>query len=72
MTDTTRILTVVLEEQTRTDDVSAVVDAIRMIKGVMDVDINVSDQQEYLAVSAARHALGLKILDVLRNFDKKK
>lgn len=65
MTDRTRILTVVLDRDYRDDDVQSIVDAVKMIKGVISVDINVSDIEEYMAVETAKRELKDKIYKAL-------
>jgi hypothetical protein len=65
MTDRTNYLTVVLDGTYREDDVESITDAIAMIKGVIDVKINVTDPIEYMAVSSAKHDLRKKLYEVL-------
>lgn len=66
MTDRTNYLTVVLDGTYRDDDAQCIIDAITMIKGVINVKINVSDPGEYMAVSSAKHDLQRKLYEVLK------
>ena len=65
MTDRTRLLTVVLDHDYRTDDVQGIIDAIQMIKGVIAVDLNVADPEQHMAIKAAKRELQDKIYEVL-------
>jgi hypothetical protein len=65
MTDRIRTLTVVLPVNTREDDVQPLIDAIRMLRGVLDVKADVADSADYFAVTNARAQLRSKLLDVL-------
>lgn len=66
MTDRIRSLTVILENDTRTDDVESVTDAIRMVRGVHSVTlgkpVNLTD---LTARIQARSELRKKIGDLL-------
>jgi len=66
MTDRTNYLTVVLDRQYRDDDVEAITDAIAMIKGVINVEINVTDPTEHMAITNAKHNLRMKLYEVLK------
>ena len=65
MTDRYFALTVLLEEDTRTDDAGAIIDAIRMIKGVAEVEPHVSDMTSWAAEARARREFGQKLWRVL-------
>jgi copper chaperone CopZ len=65
MTDRTRILTVVLDHDYREDDVRAIIDAIKMVKGVAAVDMDVADPEQYMAIETAKRELQTKIYEVL-------
>jgi hypothetical protein len=65
MTDRIRTLTVVLPVNTREDDVQPLIDAIRMLRGVLDVKAHVADSADFFAVTNARAQLRSKLLDVL-------
>ena len=65
MTDRYLALTVVLERATRSDDAESIMSAIRLIKGVLSVEGNVADLNQYVAISQVRNEIGEKILDVV-------
>ena len=65
MTDRVHSLTVVLEHDIRVDDVEALTQAIRQLRGVLSVDGNVSDLSDHVAWERARHDLGQKLWKVL-------
>ncbi len=46
MTDRISLLTVALDQPVRTDDIQPLVDAIRMLRGVQDVSVNIDDLKE--------------------------
>lgn len=54
MSDHTRCLVVVLDEDYRTDDAQSIVDAIKMVRGVRDVSAHVSDITQHVAIETAR------------------
>jgi len=58
-------LTVVLDNTYRTDDIQEIVNAVKMIKGVSAVGVNVAEPDSYIAYSRARTDLLNKILDIL-------
>lgn len=59
-------LTVVLTEDIREDDVECIINAIRMIKCVQSVDINVSDINSHIAYQRARYDIQDKLYNVLK------
>jgi len=65
MTDTIYALTVVLEKDIRDDDIEAITNAIRMLRGVLDVTNHISDPSTYVAEARARRELGDKLWEVL-------
>jgi len=65
MTDVVFALTVVLEKDVRTDDLEAITNAIKMIRGVLNVTEHVSDISSFMAEERARHELGEKLWNVL-------
>jgi hypothetical protein len=65
MTDRCLTLTVVLETDMRVDDVESITSAIAQIRGVLDVEKNVADVQDYMAIARAREDLGRKILGII-------
>lgn len=65
MTARVNMIFVILEEDIRTDDVQPLMDAIKMMKGVLDVEQHITNPQDILAESRARHELGVKLLEVI-------
>jgi len=65
MTDRFHSLTVVLERNSRDDDVQPIVDAIGMVKGVLSVKGNVADSTSHMAQERARLSLGKKLLTIV-------
>lgn len=63
MTDRTDSLTVLLADTMRVDDIEHVVEAIRMIKGVSDVRIELSQP---LDVELAKSRLRLELWETFR------
>jgi hypothetical protein len=66
MTDRFNTLTVVLEHEIREDDAEYILNAIRMIKGVISVESNVSNITDHMALETARHELRKKFYDLLK------
>lgn len=69
MTDRFNTLTVVLDRDIREDDAEYLINAIKSIRGVIDVKGNVSDPSEYMAIQRAGYKLREKLWEVL-NQDK--
>lgn len=65
MTDRYFALTVLLSKDLRSDDCEAIIQAIKMIRGVQTVDPVVADPTTWAAEQRARADLGKKILDVI-------
>ena len=65
MTDRYHSLTVVLEKDVRTDDAEPIINAIRMVKGVLSVSGKVSNIESHVAQERARFELGKEILEVV-------
>lgn len=66
MTDRHCGYVVVLDKDVRADDSQAVIDAIMMIRGVIDVRPVVSDPVTHSAEVRVRRELQLKILELLK------
>lgn len=49
----------------RADDAECVINAIRMLNGVVDVQAHVTDTDHHLAVTAAKRELQQKMRDIL-------
>lgn len=65
MTDRVHSLTVVLENDVRTDDVQTLMSAILQLRGVISCKLHVSDIGSHMAEQRALHELRGKISDVL-------
>lgn len=65
MTDRYATLTVALDRETRDDDAQPIIDAIKMIKGVMAVTGNVADINMWVAQERARRELAEKVWAVV-------
>ena len=66
MTDRIKGLTVLLEPDKRDDDAEYIINAIRMIKGVVSVKSHIADTDHHLAVETARRELTTRLRDVLK------
>lgn len=66
MSDRFISLTVILENPMRADDLQPTIDAIRQLRGVMDVTPIVIDPQTYWAQERARRDLVTKLYEVLQ------
>lgn len=66
MTDRIKGLTVTLDRDYRDDDVEAIVDAIKMIKGVIDVELHVTEIEDHMARARVRYDVQDAILGVLK------
>lgn len=66
MTDRIRTVIVVLDNDYRTDDAEAILNAIRMVKGVASAEIgDVLDPTDYIARYALRHEVYTKLVDAV-------
>lgn len=66
MTDRTRVLTVALDKEYRDDDVEFIKNAIRMIKGVIAVEHEVSGPSDWANRESVRMELEKKLYKALR------
>jgi hypothetical protein len=66
MSDRYIALTVLLERPIKDEDADAIIRAIQLIKGVMDVSPVIADPMAEWAKEAARTELATQVLDVLR------
>lgn len=71
MTDRYFCLTVALERDIRDDDAECIINAIKMIRGVLNVKGEVSNPDVWMAEERARRELAEKILDVVYKKDNK-
>lgn len=65
MTDRIHSITVVLEENLRVDDAERILDALRMVRGVISADGNIADPDSHMAEVRARTDLHQKMFDVI-------
>lgn len=70
MTARVNSLFVILENDIRIDDIQPTVDAIKQIKGVLDVKTNISTPQDTISEVRVRNELGQKIFAVIYPKDK--
>lgn len=66
MTDRFHSLTVVLEHDIRDDDAEHIINAIKMLRGVLSVSGNVSDIDSHMAEERAKWELRAKLAEALR------
>ncbi len=64
---TTRLkgLTVAFDHDVREDDAEAIISAIRMLRGVLDVAPVEASSDDWVVQQRVRHELGSKLLDVV-------
>jgi len=65
MTDRIHSLNVVLDMDYRSDDVEKIVNAIKMIKGVLSVSMCVADFNSHMAEERAKRELGEKLWEII-------
>ena len=65
MTDRYNALLVTLANDTREDDAQPIIDAIRQLRGVIDVTGNVVDCDHHIAKRQAQHDLRMRLWSVL-------
>ena len=65
MTDRLKGCTVVFERDIREDDAEHILNAIRMLKGVLKVEPSISTADDWMAQERARHDIGQKLLKVV-------
>jgi len=65
MTDRYHSITVVLERDIRDDDAECILNAIKMIRGVLSVNPHISDFNTHTAIERVRSELGNKLWNVL-------
>lgn len=69
MSDHIKGLTVTLRPGMRDDDAEHVINAIRMLKGVIDVEPLVSGPDHYIAVRQAKFELRDKLESIIDSFE---
>lgn len=65
MSNRINTITVVLEKETREDDCERILEAIRMVRGVLSVEADVADSTDFMAIERARRELGQKMWEIL-------
>jgi hypothetical protein len=65
MTDRYNYLTVALAKDMRSDDAEALINAIMMLRGVLKVEPNVADSDDWTAEMRVRQELGAKLLEII-------
>jgi hypothetical protein len=65
MSDRANTITVVLEEETRVDDLEGLLNAIRQMRGVVTAEADVTEVTEFYALHQARHEVRQQIVDIL-------
>ncbi len=68
MTDRYNALTVVLDRNIREDDAEQLINAIRMLRGVLSVDPHVSDLNDHVAAMRVKRDLTEKLFNVMKDF----
>lgn len=63
MTDRIRVVTVVLDRDYRDDDVTSILNAIRMVKGVDDLTVEVVDGAQHMSRDIAKSELRRELID---------
>ena len=71
MTDRVHSLTLVLDQDIRTDDIEQIITACRMIKHVTKVGKNIADPTSYMAYSRAVSETRQLLWDTLDKADKR-
>ena len=68
MTDRYHSLTVVLEKDVREDDAAPLMDAIRLLEGVLDVSPHVASIEAHMAGRRARQKMSKALMDIIDSF----
>lgn len=66
MTDRVNGFTVCLDRHIRIDDAAEIINAIKMVKGVLEVKPLVSDHVDWFAEEKAKRELRQKLWDILK------
>ena len=67
MTDRIKGVYVALDRDYRTDDVEEILNAIKMVKGVSDITVNIVDFDDWNNRSRIRQELSAKLWEVLHD-----
>ena len=65
MSDRINYLTVGLKEDIKDEDCKAVIQAIGMIRGVLDVQPHIADADSWISYTRARQELGEKLFSII-------
>ena len=68
MTDRYNAVVVTFDREIREDDAEHLINAIRMLKGVVDVTPNVSDINSHIAESKVKRELADKLYSILNGW----
>lgn len=66
MSDRIKGLTVTLRDDLRDDDAQPIIEAIKLLKGVVDVVKHVSNADHYMATRLAKVELSAKLWEILK------
>ncbi len=69
MTDRIKGLTVTLAHNMREDDAKSIVDAIKMLRGVVAVDQHIANVDHHFAKRQAQYEMQIRINDLLTSND---
>lgn len=64
MTDRVNALLVVLDKDIRTDDIGSLVNAIKCIKHVVDVKLNIADVNSHIAKATAKQEFQTRFIEL--------
>ncbi len=70
MTDRIHSITLALEKDMRVDDAEALIEACKMLKGVLHAKGNISDHGQYVTEARVRSDIGEKLFDIIYPKDK--
>lgn len=68
MTDRTNSLIVVLEQDLHTDDAESIINALKMVKGVLSVEANISNITDHIAKTRAKYELLDKLSNIIKDY----
>ena len=70
MTNRIKGCTVVFERDIREDDAEAVLNAIRMVRGVLSVNPSLSTHEDWMAQERVKQEIGWKLWEILYSKNK--
>lgn len=65
MSDRIKVLTVVLEQDLREEEIQPLIAAIKQLRNVIEVSAEVADPNLYVATTRVRRELGQKLLKIV-------